>query len=182
VARLMLVRHGHAAAGWDADPDPGLDDLGVAQAVAAASALEPLGPLRIVTSPLRRTLETAAPLASRWSVDPVVDPRVAEIPSPTADLAERGVWLTTAMAGTWSQLGERWTAWRDELVDALVSIEDDTVVVTHFIAINAAVGAARGQDSVVVFRPDNCSRTLVDTEGGVLRVVELGDEARTVVR
>jgi broad specificity phosphatase PhoE len=86
------------------------------------------------------------------------------------------------MAGTWSQMGERWTAWRGQLVDALLSMEDDTVVVTHFIAINAAAGSAIGDDRVVVFMPDNCSRTVIDTEGGVLRVVELGDEATTVVR
>jgi hypothetical protein len=33
VTRLHLVRHGRAAAGWDTDPDPGLDDIGRRQAV-----------------------------------------------------------------------------------------------------------------------------------------------------
>ncbi len=30
--RLVLVRHGRAAAGWDTHPDPALDDVGRAQA------------------------------------------------------------------------------------------------------------------------------------------------------
>ena len=29
MTRVYLVRHGRAAAGWDTDPDPGLDALGV---------------------------------------------------------------------------------------------------------------------------------------------------------
>ncbi len=182
MARLVLVRHGQAAAGWDADPDPGLDEVGRTQAEAVANALAPLGPLPIVVSPLRRTLETAAPLAARWGVEPVVDERVAEIPSPTDDLAERGAWLAKAMGGTWSQLGGRWSSWRDELVAGLLAIPHDAVVVTHFIAINAAVGYAAGDDSVVCFAPGNASRTILETEGRTLRVVALGDEARTVVR
>ena len=34
--RLTLVRHGRAAAGWGDDLDPGLDDLGRAQAESVA--------------------------------------------------------------------------------------------------------------------------------------------------
>ena len=56
---LVLVRHGRPAAGWDADPDPGLDPEGVAQAERMAAALAPSGPLPIVVSPKRRTRETA---------------------------------------------------------------------------------------------------------------------------
>ena len=61
--RLHLVRHGRATGGWDVDPDPGLDPLGVEQADRLVERLAPLGPLPVVTSPLRRCRETAAPLA-----------------------------------------------------------------------------------------------------------------------
>ena len=37
MTRLILVRHGRAAGGWDDDLDPGLDDLGRAQAEAMAA-------------------------------------------------------------------------------------------------------------------------------------------------
>jgi broad specificity phosphatase PhoE len=181
MARLILVRHGRAAAGWDAHADPGLDDAGRAQAEAVADTLQPLGPLPIIVSPLQRTVETAIPLATRWSVAPVVDVRVAEVPSPTEELAERGTWLARAMAGTWAELGEPWTTWRDQLVGALLDVPVDTVVVTHFIAINAAVGAATGDDRVVSFAPANASQTTLTNDDGRLTVVTLGDEARTVV-
>ena len=51
MTRLVLVRHGHASGGWDDDPDPGLDDLGRAQAEAMADLVAPLGPLPILVSP-----------------------------------------------------------------------------------------------------------------------------------
>ena len=52
------------------EKDPGLDDLGHAQAKAAALILAPLGPLPIITSPLTRTRETSRPLAEIWEIEP----------------------------------------------------------------------------------------------------------------
>ena len=74
MAVIQLVRHGRAAAGWDTDPDPGLDAVGRSQADALAERLGPSTPLPIVTSPFRRCRETAAPLAVRWAATPVVEP------------------------------------------------------------------------------------------------------------
>ena len=184
MSRLYLVRHGRAAAGWDADPDPGLDDVGRAEAEAAADALAPLGPLPVIVSPLRRTLETARPFEARWGVTAEIEPRVGEIASPPGmSLEERGGWLRGAMAGTWAQLGPDYTAWRDDVVDFVRSLTVDTVVVSHFIAINAVVGRATGDDRVVCFVPRNCCRTIVETDGSSITVVDLGEEAaETVVR
>ena len=64
--RLFLVRHGRATGGYGADLDPGLDDLGRAQAAATAERLGPLGPLPMITSPLRRAREPAAALEARF--------------------------------------------------------------------------------------------------------------------
>ena len=36
--RIYMIRHGKAAAGWDGDADPGLDDVGRAQAENVAGA------------------------------------------------------------------------------------------------------------------------------------------------
>ena len=179
---LLLVRHGKAAAGWGDDPDPGLDDVGRAQAEAVADRLASLGPLPIVTSPLRRTRETAAPLAARWGVEARIDPAVGEIRSPTDDLAERAAWLRTAMAGTWTQLGGEYPAWRRSVVDALLLLDRDTVVFTHFVAINAAVGAALGDDRLVCFHPDNGSVTMLRASKDELSVLAFGDQATTEVR
>ena len=99
--RLHLVRHGRAAAGFGESHDPGLDEVWRTQAEAVARELAPLGPLPILTSPLKRTRETAAPLAKLWNVQPVVEEAVAEIPSPTDNLQGRVAWLRDFMAGSW---------------------------------------------------------------------------------
>src|SRR3989338_8555405 len=81
MVRLYLVRHGRAAASFAEARDPVLAPEGRAQAEVLAGRLAPLGPLPIVTSPLRRTRETAAPLARRWGRAARVEPAVAEIPA-----------------------------------------------------------------------------------------------------
>jgi broad specificity phosphatase PhoE len=178
LSRLILVRHGRASAGWADDLDPGLDAAGIAQADAMADALAPLGPLPMVVSPLRRTRETVAPLERRWNTTARIEPAVGEIESPTDDLAGRDTWLRQLMQGTWSDAAGV-DRWRRSVIDALAGIEEDTVVVTHFVAINVAVGHATGDDRVVCFVPDNCSRTSIDVDGGRFSVVELGAHVAT---
>src|SRR5207247_236191 len=90
VVRLYLVRHGKAAASFSEAPNPGLDATGTTQAEAMAERLAPLGPLPIVTSPLKRTRDTAAPLEKRWRFTARTEPAVGGLPSPMQDPAARG--------------------------------------------------------------------------------------------
>jgi len=180
---VYLVRHGRAAAGWNTDPDPGLDDLGRSEADAVAERLRPLGPLPILTSPLRRCQETAAPLARAWDLDPIVDTAVAEIPSPDGvPIADRVEWLRAAMRGSWTDLGERYVAFRNGVAARLARLDQDMVVFSHFVAINAAIGAATDDDRLVVRSLDNCSVTVVEVVDGALELVEGGKEADTLIR
>jgi broad specificity phosphatase PhoE len=181
MTRLYLVRHGKAAAGWDADPDPGLDDVGRSQAEIMAQGLVALGPLPLVTSPLRRTRETAAPLERLWSVTARVEPRIAEIPAPVEGLAERAEWLSTVMQQRWGALDPALQAWRQALLETLGGYREDSVLVSHFIAINVAIGHARGDDRVVCFRPENASCTVIETDGAAFRVIEQGAEGASRV-
>lgn len=182
MSHIVVVRHGRAAAAWDADPDPGLDDIGRAEAAAMADVLHLFGPLPLYSSPLRRCRETAQVLADRWGVEPVVEPGVGEVESPIGDIAARGGWLRDLMGSTWAAQPPVLQAWRQRVVDTLLGLAgDDAVVVSHFVAINVLVGAATGDDRVVCFTPTNCSRTEFKVDGGRLEVVELGAEARTHV-
>ncbi len=182
MVRLHMIRHGKDGAGFGAELDPGLDDLGRAQAEAVAAELAPLGPCALLTSPLLRARETAAPLAALWGVAPVVARQVAEIPSGAVDLKGRRAWLGSVMAGAWSVVAPELLAWRRGVVDYLRGLERDAVIFSHFIAINVAVGHATGEDRVRVFRPDNGSITTFETDGGTLRLITLGREAETEVR
>ena len=176
-----MVRHGRADAQAQNPRDPGLDDLGRRQAGETAAALAPKGPLPIHSSPFARARETAAALAELWDVEVAIEPRVAEIPFPMTDLAERGAWLRRAMAGRWSSLDEYLQAWRRDLVDCVTRLDRDCVVFCHFIAINVVAGAAQDDDRLVIFQPDNASVTVFNNGGGELRLLEFGREATTKV-
>jgi len=180
--QLYLVRHGRASAGFAEAHDPGLDELGRAQARAIAQELAPLGPFPILTSPLQRARETAAPLEVLWKVPAQVEPRVAEIPSPTENLQERSIWLSQALRGRWSELPSAYQDWRESLITFLRTRKTSTVVTTHFVAINAVVGAATGDDRMICFEPDHCSCTVLDVAEGNLRLVSLGRQRATQIR
>jgi broad specificity phosphatase PhoE len=172
MARLHLVRHAQAEAGWGDQADPGLSELGRQQADEMADRLAPVGPLPIMTSPLARARETAAALEHRWNILAVVDPGVGEVPSPSEDLVERHDWLRQALGSTWTALGPRYLSWRTMVTELLIGIPHDTVVVTHFVLINAALGRAMGRDEVVVGPVGNASVTVFENEGHELRLVE----------
>jgi broad specificity phosphatase PhoE len=180
--RILLVRHARPEANWHEHPDSPLDPTGRDQAEALARDLGPTGPRPLVCSPTRRTRETAAPLAARWGIEPRLVPDVGEIPSPVDEVDLRGAWLREVLQGTWADVDDRVARWRTDLLAMLRTLEAGTVVVSHFVAINAAVGAATGTDRIIVFTPDHCSRTVLDVDGDRLVLVELGAERRTEVR
>ncbi len=176
--RIYMVRHGRAAAGFGEDMDPGLDDLGRSQAEAVAQRLVGLGPRLILSSPLKRTQETAAPLAKLWSRTPVIEPRVAEIPSPRGmSLEERVVWLRNVMGGSWNDVTPELGVWRQDCIASIANLKEDAVVFSHYVAINVLMGSATNEDKVVAFSPENCSVTVFDNAGAKLRLLEKGSEA-----
>ncbi len=56
------------------------------------------------------------------------------------------------------------------------------MVFSHFIAINAAIGAATGDDRLVIRRLDNCSVTAFDVVAGRIVLIQGGHEADTLIR
>jgi broad specificity phosphatase PhoE len=181
--RIIMVRHGRATGGWDDHPDPGLDELGQQQARAIAERLSAGPPTAVVSSPLRRCQETAVPLATLWSADVTLEARVAEIPSPVGLPSDNRVgWLREACKGTWGELAGPYLAYRADVAAYLVALTEDTIVFSHFIAINAAIGVATGDDRVVIASLDNTSCTIFEHDGATLRLVEAGTEAETLFR
>ncbi len=177
MAKIYLVRHGRAASGWGLEKDPGLDDLGRSQAQAAAKILAQLGPLPIISSPRARARETAMPLAKIWHIEPAIEERIGEIRFPSETPADRVRWLKEVMVDQWPNLDRDLQQWRQQVIEALLSIKTDTVVFTHYIAINSAVGHAIEDNRVISFRPDNASITALETKGNKLSLVERGVEA-----
>jgi broad specificity phosphatase PhoE len=191
MTRLFMIRHGKPSSTWgqdhDADPDPGLDATGRAQAEAAAEALitlpEGQRPTRVFSSPLRRCRETAQPYADRLGVSVEIDPRIGEIPTPKGmSDAERGPWLREAFTQRWSEVkGDlNYDDWRRSVGHALLE-KGGAAVFSHFVAINAAVSCVTEDDRVLSFRPDHASITVFDVAGGKLELIQRGPEASTQV-
>ncbi len=181
MAKIYMVRHGQAASGWGLELDPGLDDTGRFQAQAAAKKLAPLGPLPIISSPRIRARQTAQPLAEIWNINPVIEDRVGEIRFPSETPADRVQWLKDVMGDHWPNLDQDLRLWHREVIEALLSVVTDTVIFTHYIAINAAVGQAIDDDRVVCFSPDNASVTVLETNGKRINLLKRGDQAHTKV-
>ena len=180
-----MVRHGRAAAGWDADVDPGLDEVGREQASATATRLAQLPHMALVSSPMKRCRETASFLSAlRGHVPITFEPLVTEIPSPDGHaLGERIEWLRAAMAGTWGELGGVYADFRDDVVRYVAQCPTDTVIFSHFIAINAVIGSCLSDDRLVIDSLDNASVTVFETDGiGGLRLIERGNQADTLIR
>lgn len=181
---IYLVRHAKPMANWGEAIDPGLDTLGLQQANYAAKELQPLGPLDLYTSPLRRCMETAAPLAKLWHRDAMVFEQVAEIPSPPLSVQARQHWLGEAMQGTWSQLQANspvgspdFLQWRRELLQSVQALRADSVIYSHYIAINVLVGAAQRHERVISFKPGHASVTILKVSPHDISIVKVGDEA-----
>ncbi|MFM8418473.1 MAG: hypothetical protein ACKOAT_13440, partial [Actinomycetota bacterium] len=119
---------------------------------------------------------------------------IAEIPSPDGvDMADRVTWLRRAMQGTWAELvardGDAYAKFRNELLAWARAVRRDTIAFSHFVAINALIGAATGDDRLVIRSVDNASITVLgvtaDADGGSgtsLSLLEGGAEANTLIR
>jgi len=175
---IYLVRHGEAAAGWGDHPDPGLSDKGHGQAEAVAKRLAGLGANNITCSPMQRCRETALPFARTLGRDATVEPSVSEIITPDG-VTDRVAWLRNLMAGEWP---DDMLPWCQRAFDTVSALPDGTAIFSHFVAINAIVGVATDDRSVLVFRPDHCSITTLERDGsGRLHVAELGGDAVTQI-
>jgi broad specificity phosphatase PhoE len=178
MARIYLVRHGKAEAGFGENMDPALDALGREQAEAVALKLKGHGPLAILSSPLKRAQQTAAPLARHWSKTIVIEQAVAEIPSPRGmGLEERVTWLRNVMGGSWRDVTPGLAQWREDCIARVTGLVNDTVIFSHYVAINVLTGGATNDDRVTNFSPENCSVTIFETDGRTLNLIEKGSEA-----
>ena len=180
MAEIFLVRHGEAAAKWGESPDPGLSTLGHEQAATASQALTEYGPLHLMSSPLLRARETAAPLAAALGAEVEIVDLYREIPSPL-DCEDRQGWLSQMMKQSWQEQSEVIRDWRDALWDSLFELERSTVIFTHFMVINAVVSRLTNVDATVCCVPDNCSITRLHKDDMALNLVQVGRQHKTHV-
>lgn len=179
---IYLVRHGEAAASWGQEADPGLSELGRQQAENAAADLYRRidDDTRLISSPLVRALETAAPLAALTGKKVGQENVFREIPSPVP-LAERQDWLRNFMQQQWDGQDEALCQWRSASLRRLLELDSPLVIFTHFLVINAVVGQVLQRPETLCFWPDNGSITHLRHSNNKLELLALGDEIETQV-
>ena len=137
---IVLVRHGSALRETggeltDGHNDPPLSPSGLEQAEAVGARLGADEVAALFVTPLRRTAETAAPLAARVGVEPVVVPDLREVhlgdreagfdpqalrPDPlAARLFEAGRWDVIPNAENMEAFGERVRRGMEVVVEAI---------------------------------------------------------------
>jgi len=165
---LLLIRHAlpQRVEAADGPADPGLADLGHRQAAALAEWLadEPLH--AIYTSPLRRAVETAAPLAERHGLGTIVDEDLAEFDRHATDYipieelkAEGDPRWQQMVEGDWSSEGtvdpEAWAAAVVVAVERVVDAHpgESVAIVAHGGVVNIYLAHVLGTRQPMFFEP-----------------------------
>jgi len=187
VAKVVLVRHGRTAVNaqgrLSGRHNPDLDDLGRHQALLAGQAVADAaeGPVTVVSSPLRRCLQTAGEVVEACGDDDTavfVDDRFVEMDYGEWD----GMPLGDVPAEAWRQWrvdpafcppgGETLAAVTARVAEGLEvwaprAHGGTLVVVSHVSPIKAAVIWALGVDEAVTWRMrlDNASITRLEVSG-----------------
>jgi broad specificity phosphatase PhoE len=177
VSSVVFVRHGQTDANRNGvllgRLDPPLNDAGREQASAVAARVSRLEPVRVVTSPLVRAVETAEIVASACAVREVeVDARLIEVDYgeydglPLGELPEDLVWKWRNDADfappggeSLASVGKRMGEYTREVLDTLA--DGPVVAVSHVSPIKAAVLWALGLPDLYAWRLrlDNASVT-----------------------
>ena len=205
-AELFIVRHGDAIPGEEEIIPSGIyDDLplsrtGREQAQALADRLGNLSFAAMYSSPLRRCLETAAPLAERLGMTPVIVPGIQEVrlgevcPLPDGqDLAaltkalqarETDIVRIAGTTGNWDAIAgsEPSKAFRRRVVESLDEIANKhigerVIAFAHGGVMNAYVAEVLGLDKEFFFPTANTSITLVRVAGKHRVLLVLNDFA-----
>ena len=181
--KIILIRHGEAASSWEKSADPGLSDLGKAQAEECSNELlklKDINSFRLVSSPLSRAKETSKPLSKKINIPVSINPIFAEIPSPGINLSERKEWLQKIFKMKLSDLETPQKKWKDAIVAEIENLNYPTIIFSHFMVINIIVSYLKKSDLVVSFYPDNCSITnLSKNSKGEIELINLGFELQT---
>ena len=177
---LLLIRHALPVRLELAEgpADPPLAELGHRQARALADwlATEPID--AIYTSPLRRAVETAVPLAEATGLGTIVDEDLAEYDRhaseyiPMEELRAEGGERWEQAIADWSLGGDEMAAWFDAAVDAVERVVaahpgQTVAIVAHGGVVNAYLAHVLGLGKQLFFEPayTSISRVLAARSG-----------------
>ena len=197
---LVLVRHAQPLrideGEVEGGADPGLSEHGHLQARRLADWLAPETPDAVVTSPLRRARETAAPLAETLGLRVEVDAGITEydatagsyIPIEELRAAKDERWFAT-IEGRWADAGGVDPAvFQRQVVPAMHALVERfpgrrVVVVTHGGVLNVFLSHVLGTETLLFFHPEYTSISRVHAaRRGQRSVATLNETAHLYAR
>jgi probable phosphoglycerate mutase len=191
--QLLLIRHGQArrVESETGIADPPLTETGHQQARRVTAWLRAERIDHLAVSPLRRAVQTAAPLAGQFGLEPEVIPALAEFDAeassyiPMEELRKtRDPRLHAMIEGRWGEFGSvaEPEGFRRSVVAALDGLAGShpgaqVAVVCHGAVINAYLGDVIGTPRLLWFEPHytSISRVLVSRTG--IRSIESVNES-----
>jgi probable phosphoglycerate mutase len=196
---LLWIRHGEPeriAPGSGVPADPPLTAQGLEQAerLAAWLAFEPID--RVLSSPQRRAIETAAPIAATHGLEVEVVQGLVEYDATTDSYipmeelrATNDPHLQAMYEGRWEEFGgestESFRVRVAETLDAIIAQNPGrrVVAVCHGGVINVACAIALGLDRHLWFEPHYTSITrMVASRTGVRSLASLNERAHLAAR
>ena len=135
--KIYIIRHGEAAKSWEVDRDPELSLRGREQAQNISDILvqEDLNDFQIISSPLRRAIETAEPISKKLNKEVEINESFIEIPPPGIDMSERPSWLRDMFSKGVDQFEKPQADWRDKIINVTHSFKSPTLIFSHFMVI-----------------------------------------------
>jgi broad specificity phosphatase PhoE len=164
--QVLMIRHGRPET-QNGDSDPDLCDAGRKQARNLSAYLSRAGVTRLVSSPLRRALQTAEPTAQALGLDVVVIDGLAE--ADRFGTSYRSVEELRREPAVWGEfladpigfLGADPIVFRRDVLSAFENVlavgAAKVAVFTHGLPINVVLSHALGLDRVTHFVPHYCS-------------------------
>ncbi len=190
MATIYVVRHGESEANregrYQGRQDSPLSSLGHRQAAALAAALGASKVTCVISSPLRRCIETAEPVAARLGVALVRDERLIEIAHgrwegrlraelEREDMARMHAWRTAPQQVRFDRgesLADVDARWRS--FAASRPADADAVVVTHDILVRLAILSATNRPLAQLWE--------AEVENGAYAVFNINDVGWQLVR
>ena len=156
---IIFIRHGEASDAWGDHLDPGLSNNGILQAnnLLNHKELQNLKDFSFMSSPKSRAIETGKPLAKKFDKKLNIDEVFIEIPSKDIAQEKKQEWLKNIVQTKIDNLPDFIQSWSDDIYFKTKSLEQNTIIFTHFMVINALLSKLSNKDTLMYFYPDYTS-------------------------
>ena len=180
---IILVRHGEASASWSEDLDPGLSIDGINQAkkLCEDESLKNLHNFKFISSPRERAQVTSSFLSSKLNKVIEINDVFDEIPAKGVLLEDKMEWLKSIASMPIKDLPISVQKWNEKIIDTILSINQDSIIFTHFMVMNAVVAYAKQFSKLVNISPDYTSTIKITAKDSQIISLKVGNQKKTKI-